>query len=270
MRITPAGSVGIGTPTPGSMLHVARNGDAHLRIESTNDTNERTGIALMETTALSSPYGFLIEADGSNNSLAIGHINGGSFERAGGVMFFDGSNGNVGIGTDIPDVLLTLREGTNGDLLKFNTERAWRFTTSGSGPGTTLDLRAEANDKQFRVVSEDGSFFPLVVRAANSAVNNRVGIRTTSPATALDVNGTVTAIEFNCADCIDAADIGANAVANSELFNGGTWSLTSGLTISGANVNVTGAGVNLQNGGVNVCRQNGFNCPVKTCSCSCL
>lgn len=108
-------------------------------------------------------------------------------------------SGNVGIGTKTPDTLLTVGDGTNRDLLKFvNTAKGWRFTASGSGADTTLDLQALEGGKSFRVVSHDGTRVPLQVHTSDAEERNavylvqnggNVGIGTTSPQAKLDVNG---------------------------------------------------------------------------------
>ncbi len=49
---------------------------------------------------------------------------------------------------------LTIGDGTNKDLLRFETKRPWVFKGSGSNdPTTTLDLKSTALDKDFRVVN---------------------------------------------------------------------------------------------------------------------
>ena len=55
------------------------------------------------------------------------------------------------------DGYLSLHNGTNGDLLYFNTERAWKFTTSGTGSDTALHLQSTVNSKNFKVVSKEGT-----------------------------------------------------------------------------------------------------------------
>ena len=52
---------------------------------------------------------------------------------------------------------VTVGNGNNQDLLVFATERSWKFTTSGKGAGTTLDLQSNVAGKTFRVLSEDGT-----------------------------------------------------------------------------------------------------------------
>jgi len=77
----------------------------------------------------------------------------------GGTLFL-GTNSDVNLyrsGTDIlkTDDLLILGDGTNKDLLVFNTERSWRFTTKDTGASTKLILKTDVNAKAFQICRND-------------------------------------------------------------------------------------------------------------------
>jgi hypothetical protein len=103
--------------------------------------------------------------------------------------------GDVGIGTTEPRTLLTVGDGTNRDLLEFNTSRPWRFTSRFSGSSTTLDLESLVPGKFFRVVAPNASRVPFEVYAREDSGSEvilvqdggRVGIGTRSPTAKLDV-----------------------------------------------------------------------------------
>jgi hypothetical protein len=74
----------------------------------------------------------------------------------------------------------------------------WRLQPGGSEPDLTLDLQPPADERSFRVVSQDGSHVPLQVRASGSGDGNavylaqtggRVGIGTAAPDRTLTVVG---------------------------------------------------------------------------------
>lgn len=65
----------------------------------------------------------------------------------------------------------TIGLGVNADLMTLNSTRPWKFTASGSGALTNLDLSPVNADKVFRIVSQNGSYFPLQVTAHNTAAS---------------------------------------------------------------------------------------------------
>jgi hypothetical protein len=69
---------------------------------------------------------------------------------------------------------VSIGNGVNGDLLTFNSERPWKFTSSGLATSTTLDLQATSDNKSFRIVSSNGTQVPLQVYTSNSATTSAI------------------------------------------------------------------------------------------------
>ncbi|MGD9668833.1 MAG: hypothetical protein AB7U75_07200 [Hyphomicrobiaceae bacterium] len=109
------------------------------------------------------------------------------------------SSGNVGIGTTNPAAKLQITTlGAASDLLRFETDRPWRFRSTGTGADSDLQLMSEVDNKNFSIVASDGATRAMEIRATVTGANNRVslvpdggnvGIGTTAPRTTLEVNG---------------------------------------------------------------------------------
>ncbi len=109
--------------------------------------------------------------------------------------------GSVGIDNPTPNALLDIGDGTSnttGSLLRFNTERAWHFQSSGSSTNSALALVAEVSSKAFKVQSIDQLYTPLEVFTTQVSESNlvklvqdggMVGIGTPNPLSKLHVSG---------------------------------------------------------------------------------
>ena len=90
------------------------------------------------------------------------------------------------------------RLGGNVEVLGGLELASWRLRAGGSEADPTLELQPLADDRSFRVISQDGNHAPLEVHASNSADGNavclartggRVGIGTAAPSRILTVVG---------------------------------------------------------------------------------
>ena len=171
-------NVGIGTTSPDALLHLNDSGNTQLRLTTTQDSNTPTA-----QIAYSAGSGYFLRLGDSANNEDV-------MLRTYGNSVFNG--GNVGIGTSSPASILHIESDTNdwatAPMLYFGSTstanadvRDWAI-----GPADT-----NYGNFHFNVGSSTGAN-PV---AANNEVMvltaaKRVGIKTTSPAYDLDVNGT--------------------------------------------------------------------------------
>jgi hypothetical protein len=176
MRIDSSGNVGIGTTSPEDKLSVVGTTNReYVRVESTfSSSGSEAGIRLK--TAGTNGKEYLIFNANTEGSLRIYDATAAS-ER----MRID-SSGNVGIGTSSP---------TNGKLEVTNASSTvptgFFRNTSGSGNSPSLTVQGGANNAapNFSVLDYNGNTDFVVQGAGN------VGIGTSSPATKLDVLGSI-------------------------------------------------------------------------------
>lgn len=178
------GSVGIGTSTPASKLHVVGG-------PGWTSNGWTKSLALNNAAALEFGYGASTTRYGigeSNNQLYYFTTSTeGTAAPANYYMTAD-SAGRVGIGTLTPSSKLDITAiGPGAELLRFTTERPWIFRQIYSGPSTGLQLYSTAGAKNFEITCSSGvncaTFF-------TQDADPRVGIATNSPQATLDVNGT--------------------------------------------------------------------------------
>ena len=193
MRIDSSGKVGIGTSSP--------DGNSNVQIQ--NDTGNALLRLRSSTTGLSG-VDF-----GDSGDIDIGGIR---YNNSSNYMYFNtnaseamriDSSGNVGIGTTSPSEALHVYDSSNATDSQGIRNSTYR-------PHLTLeDLSANVNDWQVWADSGNLSFLTGDISASgtNGAKlptermkidsSGNVGIGTTSPSTALDVDGTVTATSFS-------------------------------------------------------------------------
>jgi len=173
-----SGGVGIGTNSPSALLSLEETGDGAetvffiRRRAATGANSQAVSFRLDPTDAV-----FHLDVGGTGNSTARIHLGDSDFNNNPVTTL-----GNVGIGTNSPEVLLDVSGGTvrisnqgaGAVLLNLSTERSWAFRQLGTGAGTALELASVGGggNKNF-VINTSG----------------RVGIGTTSPGFKLHVNG---------------------------------------------------------------------------------
>lgn len=167
------GRVGIGANPVNASLHVEGNVYASSNLE--------VGLANLFVDTQTSKVGIL-----TRTPQATLHVGGNVYatsnlEIGAANLFVDTQTSNVGIGTNTPGYKLDVHGTANVGVLT---------TTSVSGDGSGL-----TNIPSSAVIG--GSDIWITSGANISYSTGNVGILTTSPATALDVNGTVTATNFS-------------------------------------------------------------------------
>ena len=176
------GNVGIGTTSPGSLLHI-KGADPILTIQdtSTGTVNTSSTLRLGESGAggvLDVYWDIKQAADNLNTHLEINHSSNGNH-------FTILDNGNVGIGTDNPGSELEIGDGTGSPGLTLN-----KATT---GVAALFFDNAGNNKNWIKADSAESLIF-----GTNNSTNvtikegGNVGIGTTSPGAKLDVQPTST------------------------------------------------------------------------------
>ena len=179
-RFTAGGSVGIGTVSPDAKLHIVGS----QRIQG--DTGSLTFLRTDNITQIGKIYddsGFTIEGKSNNNLILRTKANtlgeGIKFQdsSSSNLMFIDGTNGNVGIGTTSPANKLVVSVSTAGDYAALINN-----TNSTNGYGL-LARTASTGTSSYAFAARADSSDIFVVRA-----DGNVGIGTTSPSRTLHVS----------------------------------------------------------------------------------
>lgn len=197
---TIAGNVGIGTTSPGSKLTV-RGATAYtstsdaatlLKLESSLDQyptfpGATVGLQLNPRGTVGENMGNRIVSEYSSDSYR-GYDLHFQVTTAPGVwanlMKIDGITGNVGIGTTVPSMKLDVNGNVNGGVFYGN-----RFSAGDGTVGAPSIYFSSDGDNGLRYLSSNA--FSLVTGGADALTLSagNVGIGTTSPGYALDVNG---------------------------------------------------------------------------------
>jgi hypothetical protein len=193
MRITSTGFVGIGTSTPSERLDVA--GSIQATVNGTSSVLAVSGTA--------TDYSWLrLRQTATESRIESNVVGTGSFSP---ITFFTGAaervrfttTGDVGIGTDTPAAKLDVI----GDVRLEGTTPALRFAENDT---TNIDgrVRLQGGDLLFETVTDANVLVQENMRITDAG---RVGIGTSSPTTALDVNGVASAVFFENPQTITAS-----------------------------------------------------------------
>lgn len=205
------GRVGVGTVSPGALLHIYQpSGNEVARFQS----------------ASANPFVSFLDNLGGTNAV-IQAASGGDFvftnNENGGIKlvsngnegFYQDSAGNVGIGTPTPQFLLDVYKNNTGDVARFARNSAQALVISHDGPflGSALEYRGSA-DKNFdlvqnaatmdlRMVLKGTGDFKVMAGATSLSPlftvtdQGNVGIGTPSPGTLLHVHNGIFKVSSN-------------------------------------------------------------------------
>jgi hypothetical protein len=173
LRITSAGLVGIGTSSPNSALDV--NGDVTItdKIIHSGDTNTAIRFPAADTVS--------VETAGSERARID-------------------SSGRLGIGTSSPSSLLHLKGGVTGTTLRVEGSAASDYTFFQLINPSGMEVQLAANGTEAaRLLTNTNhplDFFTNGTRAIRIDTSQRVGIGTTSPGSALEINAAAATSPF--------------------------------------------------------------------------
>jgi hypothetical protein len=181
MRIDSSGNVGIGTDSPNgnSQLHIAHAGAAQLRIE---DTTSAGTCAINFSDALDGNVGQILYSH-ADNSLAIKTNDS---ER----MRID-TSGNVGIGTDSPSSVLSVKSDINN-----NVNNGILFEAADSTNKLLQLYENSVGECYMGFYQADVQTALIRTNGASYFNGGSVGIGTTSPATTLHVENDASTSEI--------------------------------------------------------------------------
>jgi len=183
MRIDSSGNVGIGK-TPSTWKLDVDSSDIYA---ASFDTSNNVGIVINgNNTTAAQIIGYSNSAS-TYNEL---HLRTNSTTTDG---LYINSSGNVGIGTTSPSAKLTINTGTGTDSLRFekDSQETYRIIHGTSGlyfthPNSTALLFGLTQNGDITIHNNQSSQYVIFDNGTNS-----VGIGTTSPTEALDVNGNI-------------------------------------------------------------------------------
>ena len=222
MRITSGGNVGIGTTSPSYKLQVYNSSNGTTAAFGGTTYGIRIDNGGTFSSGRSTIYGVDSTFYGSYQPLGIGASEI-YFNISGTDRVIINSSGNVGIGTTAPGEKLVVSGASVGITIDGTTASRIYYNRSGTYIWST-GLRA--GDTKFHIFDERASDRLVIDDSGN------VGIGTTSPATALQVNGTARATRLNSTGGVVDFDaetgnnfiqIASNIVS---IANGGNVSMT--------------------------------------------
>jgi hypothetical protein len=263
MRIANTGNVGIGSTSPSAKLEVNTGSSAAYFTRTAGDTGvtgTTFGIGTASTTTRLGSSGDLLFVVGAVGTAALSQT-----ER----MRIT-ANGNVGIGTSSPTEVLHVAGGNilvgtdSGDA--FNAKSKIRIQGTADeyiqiksdGTGQVGLLFGDTTDDftagilSLQTAGNDLKFFANNATRMTIDSSGNVGIGTTTPSTALQVNGTITATSFGGASTTGDFGYNGTAASTTNISTGATTTDTTktlNIGTGGAAGSTTNINIGSANGG---------------------
>jgi len=181
MVIDDNGRVGIGTPSPGNLLHLYEGAaGAYFTVEGTGDSFNFSGFQLESDEATDKSWAIYHRKTAAElNNFVIEEFNGSTFNQ----RFVITPGGDIGIGTNTPDVDLEVEVAGKAEIRATSTGND-AILSMHSG-NRNFRLNTDFSDGLFKIQDVTGSTNTRL--AINSSGN--IGIGTTNPQSKLDIEG---------------------------------------------------------------------------------
>lgn len=199
------GNVGIGTNTPLETLHIESSNPTLTISNDSIGLNQTCSIKLGNSNIVSTTTSTfnelslnitstdnLFHIDTDKNVEILGDLN------VDDTLIVDNTNKRVGIKETSPSSLIDINQSSNGAMIRLNTQRAWFFSTIGSGSSTSLILQSQVSNKAFTIEENNSSNRLIKFQTGNNPSTScltdregRVGINTNNPTEMLEVDGNI-------------------------------------------------------------------------------
>jgi hypothetical protein len=181
LRITAAGLLGLGTSSPGALLHLsATAGNQELRLSDTTNTAMGRMYVANGTYLISETAHPLVFQTNATNRMTIDSS--GNVNIDSNTLYVDATNNRVGIGTSSPGNLLHVESSFSGTLVKIKNN------AGSTSADTALEIESSTTAAKTFLVKNAGTERFYVKGDGTSYFNGSVGIGITAPSELLSLN----------------------------------------------------------------------------------